>query len=138
MQNLILRYAYIISLTKTAANWNNKKNWFICGTAQTLKFSIKDLFGKCDQIHSKVRIWWLLLKQSLMGNLIFCAVWDVSYQLQQNFEAFLKLLCEMSVNDYFIRLSNERGKQDSENVTKIQKDRISFWQLHYRLVEKLN
>ena len=54
-----------------------------------------------------------------MGNLIFCAVWDVSYQLQQNFEDFSKLLSEMSLSDYFIRLRNERGKQDSENVTKI-------------------
>ena len=34
-------------------------------TAQKIKFSIKDFFSKCDQI---------LLKKSLMENLIFCAV----------------------------------------------------------------
>ena len=31
------------------------------------KFSIKDFFSKCDQICS-------LVKESLMGNFIFCAV----------------------------------------------------------------
>ena len=32
-----------------------------------MKFSIKDLFSKCEQIRS-------LLKKSLMENLIFCAL----------------------------------------------------------------
>ena len=71
-----------------------------------------------------------------MGDLILNGA--LSYQLQQNLGAFSKLLWEMSVNDYFIGLTIERGKQDSENVTNLQKDRISFWQIHYRLVEKLN
>ena len=39
-----------------------------------MKFSIKDLFSKCDQIRSKLRIWSHLLKESLMENFIFCAV----------------------------------------------------------------
>ena len=39
-----------------------------------MKFSIKDFFSKCDQIHSKLRIWSYLLKKSLMENFIFCAV----------------------------------------------------------------
>ena len=44
-------------------------------TAQKLKFSIKDFFiSKCDQIYSFLRIWSHLLKKSLMGNVIFCAV----------------------------------------------------------------
>ena len=42
-------------------------------TAQ--KFSIKDFFSKCDQIHRKLGIWLHLLKKSLMENFIFCAVW---------------------------------------------------------------
>ena len=41
---------------------------------QKLKFSIKDFFSKSDQIRRKLRIWSHLLKQSLMGNFIFCAV----------------------------------------------------------------
>ena len=36
-------------------------------TVQKMKFSIKDFFGKCDQIRRK-------LKKSLMENSIFCAV----------------------------------------------------------------
>ena len=37
--------------------------------AQTMKFSIKDLFSKCNQIRRKI-----LLKKFLMENFIFCAV----------------------------------------------------------------
>ena len=40
-----------------------------------MKFSIKDLFSKCDQIRSFLQIWSHLLKKSLMGNLM-CSVND--------------------------------------------------------------
>ena len=40
-----------------------------------MKFSIKNFFTKCDQIHRKLRIWSHLLKKSLMESFIFCAVW---------------------------------------------------------------
>ena len=43
-------------------------------TAQKMKFSIKDFFGKCDEICRKLRIWSHLLKKSLMENFIFCVV----------------------------------------------------------------
>ena len=39
-----------------------------------MKFSIKDLFCKCDQIRSFLWIWSHLLKKSLKENFIFCAV----------------------------------------------------------------
>ena len=39
-----------------------------------MKFSIKDLFSKCDQIRSFLRIWSHLLKKSLVENFIFCAM----------------------------------------------------------------
>ena len=39
-----------------------------------MKFSIKDFFSKCDQIHRKLRIWSHLLAKSLMENFIFCVV----------------------------------------------------------------
>ena len=39
-----------------------------------MKFSIKDIFSKCDQIHTFLRIWSHLLKKSIMENFIFCAV----------------------------------------------------------------
>ena len=44
------------------------------GTAQKMKFFIKDFFSKCDQIRSFLRIWSHLLTKSLMENFIFCAV----------------------------------------------------------------
>ena len=42
--------------------------------AQKKKFSIKDFFSKCDQIHMKLHTWSHLSKKSLMENFIFCAV----------------------------------------------------------------
>ena len=35
-----------------------------------MKFSIKDLFSKCEQIHKKPRIWSYLLKKSLIKNFL--------------------------------------------------------------------
>ena len=39
-----------------------------------MNFSIKDFLSKCDQIRRKLQIWSHLLKKSLMGIFIFCAV----------------------------------------------------------------
>ena len=39
-----------------------------------MKFSIKDIFNKCDQIKSFLRIWAHLLKKSSMEDFIFCAM----------------------------------------------------------------
>ena len=54
---------------------------FIAGhdTAQKVKSPIMDFFSKCDQIRRFLRIGLHLLKESVMGNFIFCAVWDESY-----------------------------------------------------------
>ena len=43
-------------------------------TAQKMEFSVKDFFSKYDQIRSFLRIWSYLLKKSLIGNFIVCAV----------------------------------------------------------------
>ena len=40
-----------------------------------IKFSIKDFFSKYHEIRSFLWIWSHLLKKSLMGNFIFCAVY---------------------------------------------------------------
>ena len=47
---------------------------FFSVTAQKMKFFIKDLFSKCDQIRGFLRIWSHLLKKSLIENFVFCAV----------------------------------------------------------------
>ena len=39
-----------------------------------MKFSTKDFFSKCDQIHSYLRIWLHLLKKSLIENFTFYPV----------------------------------------------------------------
>ena len=50
-------------------------------TAQEMKFSVKDFFGKCDQTHRKLGIWSHLLKKPLMQNFTFsCRVNCAWYQ----------------------------------------------------------
>ena len=49
----------------------------LTGTAQKMKFSIKNFFSKYDQMlqiwsHLNLRIWSHLLKKSVMENFIFC------------------------------------------------------------------
>ena len=39
-----------------------------------MKFSITDLFSKCDQISRKLRSWSHLLKKSLVENIFLCSV----------------------------------------------------------------
>ena len=45
-----------------------------------MKISIKDFFGKCDQIRRKLRIWSHILKKFLMKNFIFCAALHLKKQ----------------------------------------------------------
>ena len=53
-----------------------------------MEFSIKEFSSKCDHIRSFLRIWWQLLKNSLMENFIFYAVW---FNLLQNNIVSLKV-----------------------------------------------
>ena len=53
---------------------NTAGRLFLHVTAQKMKFSIKELFSKCDQTRSFLGIWSHLLKKSLMENFIFCAM----------------------------------------------------------------
>ena len=48
-------------------NYKSNKTY----TAQKMKFSIKNFFGKCDQIRSFLWIWPHLLKKPSMENFIF-------------------------------------------------------------------
>ena len=47
-----------------------------------MKFSIKDFFGKRNQIRSFLRIWLHLQKKSLMENFIFCAVQVIKKEIE--------------------------------------------------------
>ena len=58
------------------------------------RFSIKDLFSKCDQIRRKLRIWSHLLKKSLIENFNFCAVNIVISRLRCNFAILSERFCE--------------------------------------------
>ena len=44
-------------------------------TAQKMKFSIKNFFNKCDQIHTKLQIWLHLMRKSWIENFIFVQCW---------------------------------------------------------------
>ena len=51
--------------------WDNTNLYQDTVTAQNMKFSLKDVFSKCDQIRRKMRIRSHLLKKHLMENFIF-------------------------------------------------------------------
>ena len=51
--------------------WQHDK----CYIVQKIKFSIKDLSSKWDQIRRKLWMWSHLLEKSLMEKFIFCALW---------------------------------------------------------------
>ena len=74
-------------------------------TAQKIKFLIKDLFSKCDQIHSLLRIWSSLLKKSLMENSMSCAVYTLSLKLGQQ-----------SVPQLFVNLYQSSIEAVNQNV----------------------
>ena len=67
------------------ACYENALSLSYCFTAQKMKFSINNLFSKCDQIRSFLRIWPHLLKKSVMEDFIFCAVKDMG-ELRKDFE----------------------------------------------------
>ena len=54
------------------------------GTAQKMKFSVKDFFSRCEQIRSFLWICSHLLKKSLMENFIFCAVKQLQVKKNQS------------------------------------------------------
>ena len=78
-----------------------------------MKFSIKDFFSKYDQIHSFQRIWWHLLKKSLLENLFLCSGWcfpqwgnfTITWYHQTN------LLCKLQQTFYTIVLGSHFCKQ---------------------------
>ena len=57
-----------------------------------MKFSIKDFFSKCNQIHSILWIWSDLLKKSLMENFIFYAVYTQEQNTIKSFFFFKKAI----------------------------------------------
>ena len=63
---LKILYCLIIKEILEKHTWQTKVN-----TAQKAKFSIKNFFGKFNQINRKLRIWSFLLKKCLMENFIF-------------------------------------------------------------------
>ena len=60
---------------KCQRSHNEGKESLCCPvTAQKMKFSIKDISSKYDQIRSFQPIWSLLLRKSLMEKCVFCPV----------------------------------------------------------------
>ena len=85
-----------------------------------MKFSIKNFFSKCDQIRRKLPIWSHLLKKSLMENLIFFALEDLSVK-----------------HKHFALKKKRAWKSSQENVILLKifdrKKLPSSFKTHYRL-----
>ena len=75
-------------------------------TAQKMKFSIKNFFSKRDEIRRRLRIWWHLLKKSLMENFIFCAVTAVGPISCVLCLDNLSLTCKGEISVVFLPLAN--------------------------------
>ena len=101
---------------------NYRTKIFMNNTAQKMKFSIKNFFSKCDQIHRKLRVWSHLLKKSLMENFVFhallckcvfiCVLFVFICAVQVMFlKKFSPLVC-------FLRLScvNKMSKCDDRDI----------------------
>ena len=71
---LILRALEISVISRKRRNLiqSDRHPYYSKSTGQKMKFSIKDSFSKCDQIHRFLQIWSHLPKKSLMENFIFC------------------------------------------------------------------
>ena len=64
----------------------NQINLSVCTMHKKMKFSIKNLFSKCYTIRKKLRIWWHLLKKSLMENFFsFAVAMMLFYQFEISF-----------------------------------------------------
>ena len=74
-------------------------------SAQKMKFSITEIFSKCDQIRRKLRIWSHLLNKSVMENFIFCAV----------FFNVRRLFTITIVGDSMVKSIHGRAYSDNEN-----------------------
>ena len=68
------RFGIIIFLFSSLNSGPNFMSMSLLYCTKKMKFSVKDLFSKCDQIRRKLRIWSHLLKKFLKENFIFCAV----------------------------------------------------------------
>ena len=71
---MITIWNYIVFFSKTYLIQKLNKPKKSTSFQQKMRFSIKDIFSKCDQIRSFLWIWSHLLKMSLTENFIFCAV----------------------------------------------------------------
>ena len=76
----------VTTIQKVVKDKDSKGNLVVCDQEhfKKMKVFIKDFFINCDKICSFLWIWSHLLKKSLIGNFIFCAVQEtfLSPQLQ--------------------------------------------------------
>ena len=77
------------------------------------------IFSKCDQIWSKLQIWSHLLKKSLMGNLIFYAMFYVQNRVSVfwNFNFYSRHLGKRSLYPRFCRRRTAEDNKPKINVS---------------------
>ena len=80
-----------------------------------MKFSFKDFCSGCDQIHSFLRIGSHLLKNSLMENLIFCEVYEVTLT-KSKVKDLIQLSKKKSQITKFSRVSSFHATHNSHSI----------------------
>ena len=96
----------VTTIQKVVKDKDSKGSLVVCDQEhfKKMKVFIKDFFINCDKICSFLWIWSHLLKKSLIGNFIFCAVQEtfLSTQLQA-------VIC-------MIRLQSVQVEKSQENI----------------------
>ena len=69
-----------------------------------MKFSVKDLFSKCDQSRRKLRIWSHLLEKPLTENFIFLCSVNTNYSIFIKNESLILLV--LSFSESLIKIKN--------------------------------
>ena len=87
-------------------HWHLRMNPVISNTAQKMKFSIKDIFSKCDQIRRKLQIWLHLLKE-FNGKFHFLggANFSGSLLVYLVFFPFFQIFCLVCTKEGFAHIS---------------------------------
>ena len=93
---------------------------------QKMKFSVKDFFGKCDQIRSFIRNWWHLLKKSLKESLCF---------LQCQRHSFKHLFCKFFKHSRKICLRDFFQKKFCWPVTQVKRTSIGSILVIYEILQ---
>ena len=107
-----------------------KTSVHISKNAEEIKFSIKDVFSKCDQIWSFLRILSYLMKKSLRKNFVFCAGLQTIWLPQTGNQTSLLLIRCDFLKIYLFISSQWEGRVKINKIKSWWSKITTFYVLH--------